>query len=293
VKIRLGIGGSVSDPTQLRALGQAISTCGFDSIWLPEVLGQPAIDPAVGLSYLAGVHPTLKLGTTMLFTGVNPVSLAKKLASLDQVSSGRLLVTAVPGLTTGSEPSAIGMSPKVGGPVIEDALAVMRALWRGETLNHEGPSGTFVDVSLSPRPIQDPLEVWLAGMAERSLARCGRVGDGWLPTLCSPDQVARGREVIEAAAAGAGRVISDEHYGVSLGYFPTGYPDGLADRLATRLQGQALCDVIPRHYDEIAPLLERFIAIGFSKFVLRPLLPILDWEEELTLLGRAVLHVQR
>lgn len=293
MKIRIGIGGSVTTLEGLRSLGQAISTHGFDSIWLPEVLGQPAIDPAVGLSYLAGVDETLKLGTTMLFTGVNPVALAKRLASLDQVSGGRLLVTAVPGLTTGSEPSAIGLSPYFGGPVIEDALTVMRALWRGETLNHEGPSGTFTDVSITPLPVQNPLEVWLAGMAEKSLLRCARVGDGWLPTMCSPDQVARGREVIEKAATGAGRVISDEHYGVSIGYLPHGYPDGFVDRVAPRLKGQHVTEVIPSRYEDMAPLLERFLEQGFSKFVLRPLLAVLDWDEELSTLGQAVLHIQR
>jgi len=293
VKIRIGIGASATTAEEVRSLGQAILVTGFDSIWLPEVLGQPAIDPAVGLSYLAGVHPALKLGATMLFTGVNPVALAKRLASLDQVSGGRLLVTAVPGLTTGSEPSAIGLSPKVAGPVIEDALQVMRALWRGETIDHEGPAGTFKGVSISPLPVQDPLEVWLAGMAERSLLRCGRVGDGWLPTMCSPSQVARGREVIEASASAVGRVISDEHFGVSIGYLPSGYPDGFSDRMAKRLQDEALSDVIPSRYDDIAPLLDRFIAVGFSKFVLRPLLPILDWDAELETLGEAVLHVQR
>jgi len=293
MKIRIGIGASVTDAESVRALGQAILTSGFDSIWLPEVLGQPAIDPAVGLSYLAGVHPTLKLGTTMLFTGVNPIALAKRLSSLDQVSGGRLLVTAVPGLTTGSEPSAIGMSPKVSGPVIEDAIEVMRALWRGETLNHDGPSGRFTDVSISPLPIQDPLEVWLAGMAERSLLRCGRVGDGWLPTLCSPRQAAHGREVIEHSASAAGRVMSDEHFGVSIGYFPAGYPDAVLARITPRLQGEAVTDVIPGHLHEIAPLLERFVEVGFSKFVLRPMLPVLDWDEELSTLGDAVLHVQR
>jgi probable F420-dependent oxidoreductase len=293
VKIRIGIGASVTTAQELDGLGHAILTSGFDSIWLPEVLGQPAIDPAVGLSYLAGVHPTLKLGTTTLFSGVNPVGLAKRLASIDQVSGGRLLVTAVPGLTTGSEPSAIGRHPGNAGPVIEDALSVIRALWSGETIDHDGPSGKFSGVSISPLPVQDPLEVWLAGMAERSLERCGRVGDGWLPTACTPESAARGRSVIEAAAQRASRVISDEHFGVSIGYFTGGYPEPLRASLERRLGGQRLDEVIPATLADIAPLLERFIAHGFSKFVLRPLAPVRDWTEELALLNDAVLHLQR
>ena len=99
--------------------------------------------------------------------------------------------------------------------------------------------------------------------------------------------------MIEASAAASLRVISDEHFGVSIGYLPSGYPEGFADRVAHRLQGEELTEVIPSRYEDIAPLLERFVAVGFSKFVLRPLLPVLDWDEELQTLGEAVLHVQR
>jgi len=60
--------------------------------------------------------------------------------------------------------------------------------------------------------------VWLGGTVPAALERCGRLSDGWLPSLCTPDEAAAGRVVIEDAAARTGRSISGEHFGVSIGY---------------------------------------------------------------------------
>src|SRR5207247_7399018 len=81
-----------------------------------------------------------------------------------------------------------------------------------------GAAGTCGDVTLSPLPVQQPREVWLGGTAPAALERCGRLSDGWLPSLCTPEEAAAGRVVIEEAAARAGRSISSEHFGVSIGY---------------------------------------------------------------------------
>ena len=132
----------------------------------------------------------------------------------------------------------------------------------------------------------------MAGNAPKSLERCGRIGDGWLPAMCTPHEVDLGRTVIHAAASQAGREISDEHFGVSIAYCTNGYPDQLAKQIARRLGDRRLEDVVPARRQEVAPLLERFIAAGFSKFVLRPLLPVADWDEELSLLAPEVLFLE-
>ncbi len=292
MKIRIGIGAAPTTLEALHEVAQAVSSGGFDSIWLPEVLASPVLDPVVALAVLAATAPRLKLGTTVLFTGTNTIRLAKRLASLDVVSGGRLLVTAVPGLTTGTEPSAIGLDPRNAGPVLEEVLGVLRQLWSGASVTHDGPAGTFTNVTVRPTPVQHPLEVWLGGTASNSLLRCGRVGDGWLPSLCTPEEVASGRVVIEREAALHGRAISEEHFGVSLGYFAHGYPEGLEDSMASRLKGRVLADVIPSTLDEVPVLLERFIAEGCSKFVLRPLDGGVDYAEAFSALSPFVVGLQ-
>src|SRR5262249_9749040 len=221
-KIRIGVGAGTSSCTteSMDELVTGLDELGFDSLWLSEVLTGPGLDPVVGLGWAAASNPRLKIGTTMLLPGRNVLRLAKQLASLDVLSKGRLLVTLVPGLTYAPEREAIGVDPKQRGAFIDEALPLLRRLWAGATVSHDGPAGHLREVKLSPLPVQTPLEVWLGGTAPAALERCGRLSDGWLPSLCTPEEAAAGRVAIEAAAARAGRSISSEHFGISIGYAP-------------------------------------------------------------------------
>jgi len=292
MKIRIGIGaaGAASTPQALAELVSAIDDLGFDSLWLSEVLTGPVIDPLVGLAWAAAANPRVKLGTTALLPGRNVVRLAKQLASLDVLCHGRLLVTLVPGLTYSPEREAIGVDPKRRGAVIDEALPLLRRLWAGETVGHDGPAGSFRDVKLSPLPVQQPLEVWLGGTAPAALERCGRLSDGWLPSLCTPEEAAAGRVVIEEAAAKAGRSISSEHFGVSIGYARAPIDPATA-RAMTARRPRAL-ELTPVGLPALRTLMERFIAVGFSKFVVRAVVAPASWRAELEALSAAVGDLQ-
>src|SRR6202158_4709835 len=270
MKIRIGVGaaGASSTPEALADLVTSIDELGFDSLWLSEVLTGPVIDPVVGLAWAAAANPRVKLGTTMLLPGRNVLRLAKQLASLDVLCRGRLLVTLVPGLTYAPEREAIGVEPKRRGAFIDEALPLLRRLWAGETVSHDGPAGSFRDVKLSPLPVQQPLEVWLGGTVPAALERCGRLSDGWLPSLCTPEEAAAGRVVIDEAAAKAGRSISGEHFGVSIGYAREPIDPATARPMTAR-RPRAL-ELTPVGLPALRQLIERFIGVGFSKFVVRP-----------------------
>jgi probable F420-dependent oxidoreductase len=216
--------------------------------------------------------------------------LAKQLASLDRLSGGRLLVTLVPGLTYAPERDAIGVEPKQRGAFIDAALPLLRRLWAGETVDHDGPAGHFKDVRLAPLPVQQPLEVWLGGTAPAALERCGRLSDGWLPSLCTPAEAAAGREVIEAAASRAARSISPEHFGMSIGYASAPLDEAAARALAAR-RPRAL-ELTPVGYAALRRTIEQFIAVGFSKFVVRPVITPASWGAELEALADAVGDLQ-
>jgi len=292
MKIRIGVGaGSGSCTTESMAeLVTGLDELGFDSLWLSEVLTGPGLDPVVGLGWAASSNPRLKVGTTMLLPGRNILRLAKQLASLDALSKGRLLVTLVPGLTYAPERDAIGVEPKQRGAVIDEALPLLRRLWAGETVSHDGAVGRFQEVKLSPVPVQQPLEVWLGGTVPAALERCGRLSDGWLPSLCTPDEAARGREVIEAAAAKAGRSISNEHFGMSIGY-ATKPIDPATARVMTARRPRSL-ELTPVGLPVLRQRIEEFIAVGFSKFVVRPLTVPPSWRTELDALAAAVGDLQ-
>jgi probable F420-dependent oxidoreductase len=236
----------------------------------------------------------LKIGTTMLLPGRNLVWLAKAVATLDVLSGGRFLLTFVPGLAMGGESSAIGIPSAARAEQMEDALPVLRRLWAGQVVSHEGPAGSFAEVSVSPLPAQDPFDVWLGGNVPAALDRCGRLADGWIPAFCTPADAAAGKAEIDRVAVAHGRAISPEHFGVSLAYAPEGTDVGAlaSSPLARRARGRPLEDIIPVGRGGLRSMLERFLEVGFSKFIVRPMAPPEDWPAELERLAGSVGDLQ-
>jgi probable F420-dependent oxidoreductase len=294
LKVRIGIGAGVAglDGAEVAVLAGDLADLGFDSLWLPEILSLPGLDPLVGLAWAGGSNPRLKLGTTMLLPGRNPMRLAEQVASLDALSGGRFLVTFVTGLARGPERDTVGMEPAARGHAVDELLPLMRRLWLGELVTYDGPYGRIPGVQLSPRPVQDPFDVWLGGIARPSLERCGRLADGWLPALCSPTEAAQGKQVVEEAAAASGRAIDPEHFGVSIGYARRALPEPAVAALASRARGRPLADLVPVGLPALRELVQRFVEVGFSKFVVRPVEPPERWRSELEDLAGAVLDLQ-
>ncbi len=293
MKVRIGIGaGASTGPEELGVLADDLEELGFDSIWLPEILTGATVDPLVGLAWLGGRNPGLKLGTTMLLPGRNLLRLAKAVASLDALSAGRFLVTMVPGIAQGAEREAVGPPPGQRGALMDEAMPVLRRLWAGERVTHRGALGDLEDVALSPLPVQDPFEVWSGGQTRAALLRCGRLFDGWLPAFCTPKEAAEGRQVVDEAAEEAGRSISPEHFGVSVLYRRSDPSGPAADLLRSRLRGRELDEIVPAGLPALGALLEDFVALGFSKFVVRPLESPGRWRGELEELAVAVGDLQ-
>jgi probable F420-dependent oxidoreductase len=300
MKVRIGVGmgaassGTVSGGTEgsFAGLIDDLDELGFDSIWLPEVLTAPTLDPLVGLAFAAAHSRRLKLGTTMLLPGRNPVRLAKELATLDVLSGGRVLCTFVPGLPRRPETGAVGVAGPDKASLMDEMLPLLRTLWSGTTVSHHGRAGEFDDVTLSPLPVQQPLEFWTGGMVPAALRRCGRFADGWLPSTCTPAEVAAAKVVIDEAAAEAGRTISPEHFGVSLAYATEPLSPKLMRALGSSRRGVDPAQVVPVGIDGLRAMLEEFVAVGFSKFVVRPLAEPDSWRSELEALAAGVLDLQ-
>jgi probable F420-dependent oxidoreductase len=281
VRFGIGVGRDAGEPATLVEVGQAIGQFGFDSIWLSEILSGDVPDPVVSLAYLAGRLPGLTLGTTMLFPGKNVARLAKALATLDRCSGGKLLVTFVSGLVAGPERAAVGVAPAERGAVIDEGLPLLRRLLAGERVTYTTPAGVVEEIAAGPRAIQEPLEFWLGGMGRAALERCGRLGDGWLPSLCTVDEALVGRAVIEDAAAAAGRAIDPEHFGVSLTYARDAIEPAALATIARRARGHDPATLVPVGRDALRSTIAAFVAAGFSKFVLRPHHIAATWAVEL------------
>jgi probable F420-dependent oxidoreductase len=292
VRIGVGLGAGAADSAVFVEAVRYMQECGFDSLWLSEVLTTGVVDPLTGLAYAGGVTRKLKLGTTMTVTGRNPVRLAKELATLDRLSNGRLLLVFVPGLTDPLEDQALGVPVKQRGAWLDEVLPLVRRLWSSESVSHSGPLFCYEGLTIQPKPLQNPLEVWLGGTAPSALRRAGRLADGWLPSLCTPAEAAAGRAAIEAAAAEVGRRIDPEHFGLSIAYATESIPAAQVARIAKRRPGIDPASVIPLGYGGLREALERYIDVGFSKFVVRPAETPTSWPQELDRLADGVLTLQ-
>jgi probable F420-dependent oxidoreductase len=293
VKIRIGVGlGAAGAIDEFGSVVCDMEQCGFDSLWLSEVLSNPAIDPLAGLAFAAGTVRKLKLGTTLALPGHNPVRLAKELATIDRVSGGRLLLVMVPGLSDPLEQQAIGIPMRERGAWIDEVLPLLRRLWTEDAVVHAGARFSYDGLTVRPRPLQSPLEMWLGGTAGSALRRCGLLGEGWLPSLLTPAEALAGRRTIEAAAADAGRRIDPEHFGVSLGYARTAISERQIAQVAKRRPGVDPSTLVPIGLSGLRERLQAFIDVGFSKFVVRPSDPPASWPTELHELAEAVLPLQ-
>lgn len=276
MKIRIGYGlgtaGATNDQDRFRELVDGLERLGFDSLWLSERIGGDCLDPMVGMSYACARTTKLKVGMSVLvLPGRNPVVLAKSIASLDRLSGGRVLPAFGLGIANAAEHQAFGVDRKDRGRWFNEALPLMRRLWAEDNVSHDGKRFTLENVTVRPRPIQDPVEVWLGGASPLELKRVGRHADGWLPSFCTPAQVDRDREIIQQHAAEHDREIEDEHFGALIPYRNDG--EEMSDRFRTILEMRNPeadpAEVLPTK-SELPATLQRFIDVGFSKFVLVP-----------------------
>lgn len=288
MKIRFAVGpptGRVS-ASDLISFAVALEDSGFDGIWLSDLPVAPVLDPMLALALLAGRTRRLRLGANVVPFGRSPFVLARTLAQLDQISEGRLLLSFVTGLGHPGERDALGLDGANRGAVLEDVLGRVRSCWAGE----QGEEGGGAPPSA--RPVQDPLEVWLGGRGPKALDRVGRIADGWLGSLLTADEAGTACQRIQAAAAGAGREVDPEHFGMSIAYARVAaQPSQLAD-LTNRRPDVDPRELVPVGADGLRTLVRTYVDAGLSKFVVRPTAVGDSWTSEAAWLAAAVLDLQ-
>lgn len=290
VKIRIGFGLGTqtftNDAATLGPLVETLERLRFDSLWLSERLTGDAPDPLVALSWVAARTERIKLGTSVLvLPGRNPVVLAKELATLDRLSNGRLLPAVGLGAPNPVEHSAFGVDRTQRGALFDEAIGLMRRLWSEDDVTHDGAHFRVEHVTLLPRPVQKPIEMWLGGTAPSELRRAGRLADGWIPSFCTLSDVEEGWPIINQVAADNDRSIDAEHLGVLIAYTHDAIPDLLRVYLARRRPDLDASDVIPVGIEALRERIEAFVGVGASKFVVVPIGDPPSWEDELEALA--------
>jgi probable F420-dependent oxidoreductase len=160
------------------------------------------------LAWVAGRFRKVRIGTSVVVVPMrNAVVLAKELATIDELSEGRLIV----GLGAGwhrREFANVGVADRfhVRGAYLEETIALFRHLWSGSREPFHGRFHEFEDFVFGPLPAQGAnLPIWLGGRNERALERAGRVADAYHASASSPAMIAERVPAIRAAAEAGGR----------------------------------------------------------------------------------------
>ncbi len=268
-----------------------------DSIWLSDRLSSPAPVPEVmtTLAAIAARTTRLKFGPSVVVLPYRtPVVAAKEMATVDWLSQGRLLPAVGVGVELPREFDASGVPFAERGRRTDEAIRVMRLLWTQDEVTFQGDFFKLDRVSIFPKPWQTPPPIWIGGKSLAAMRRTARLGDGWIPSFITPDEMRTGIQAVHDLAAAAGRQVPEDHFGTLINY-------ALADSEAAAL---ALAQpYVPRgRVDEstmrqctafgpagrLLEKVEEYVKAGASKFILRPLCPPDRMLEQLALVAEHV-----
>ena len=244
--------GRTADPAWIRALAQHLEACGFDAIVAVEhsvmmaeysstypydpsgrveLAADCAVpDPLELLSFVAACTTTLGLATGVLvLPNHHPVVLAKRVATLDALSAGRLRLCVGMGWMR-EEIEACGTDFATRGRRADEQLQVLRALWSGEPTSFHGEWFSFDHAVSVPAPGVRSIPVHVGGHSLAAARRAGRYGDGLQPLGVVGPALAELREVMAASAVSAGR--DPDRLELTLGHLVERIDRDRAERMA-------------------------------------------------------------
>lgn len=228
MKVGLAFASSIAqDHKRSMELCRRAEAAGFESLWrgehvimpdaivskypytpdgkIPAEPETPIPDPLIWLAFAAAAAPTMRLGTCILIVPQrNPLILAKELATLDQLSGGRVEL----GLGVGwmqEEFDALGIPWERRGARNDEYIEAMRALWAGPHAEYHGDFVNFKPATCSPRPVNGDIPVIVGGDSEAAVRRAARIADGYFPGEGDADRLAGLITRVKQATEDAGR----------------------------------------------------------------------------------------
>jgi probable F420-dependent oxidoreductase len=199
---------------------------------------RPFLEALTTLAYVAGATHRVRLATAVLVAPYrHPLLQAKQIATLDTLSGGRLEVGFGAGWLA-EEFEALGVNYEDRQSLSDETIEVMKKLWTGKSVTHEGKHFTLNGVTCLPAPAQRPgPPLWIGGISPRALRRVVESDAGWIAPTQSTDEVAalvaRLRELGDGRAPrAAARVVvrtGDGGDDASPALDPNGSPDVIAE----------------------------------------------------------------
>jgi probable F420-dependent oxidoreductase len=213
--VRFGFGipqvvdGSHLDVAGLRSMLMATEELGFHSAWIMDqpLTTAPALEPITTLGYAVAVTESVRLGTAVVLTALRqPVQLAMELATLDQLSGGRLIVGVALGDRTDFYP-AFGISASHRVARFMEGLELLKRLWTEESVTFTGRFWQAERLTAQPKPVQRPHPpIWFGGRSKPAIDRAVRNGDGWIGAgISTVDQFKEQASLVRATLDAMGR----------------------------------------------------------------------------------------
>jgi len=191
-----GTGGDMLDAGPVGELAQLAERHGWSGFaftehpapterWL-NAGGHQSLDPFAALAHVAAVTQRLTLLTYLAVLPYrNPLSLAKSAATVDKLSNGRFVLGAGTGYLK-AEYFALGVDFDERNALFDEALDVMPMYWKGDAFDYQGRHFNARGTIGRPRPVQDPIPIWIGGNAKLTLRRVGERAHGWMPLFATP-----------------------------------------------------------------------------------------------------------
>lgn len=209
----------IGSPGEVADVAVRAEQLGLDSVWvnhhvvnigyIGERLGErPYHDALTVLTWAAARTERVRLGTSVLVMPyLHPMVTAKALATLDQLSGGRVIA----GLGVGSLPdenAVLGVDYDGRGQWSDEFIEIMQALWAGGPASYAGDHFGFEGVVTSPKPAQEVMPIWIGGAGAPARRRAVRYGSGWHP-MCSVRSLAKRMPSLVSDLTAVGRSRSD------------------------------------------------------------------------------------
>jgi probable F420-dependent oxidoreductase len=265
----------------------------IDSIWQGGHIISPAYtgEAITRLALITAWTERVRVGTSILLLPLyQPVVVAKQIADLDSRSGGRVSVGVGVGGEFRAEFDAVGVPVAERGARTDEAMQVLRLLWKGGPVSHHGKFFNFDDTEIRAvalrRDERPPVQpggppLLVSGRKEPAMRRAARLGDGWMPYLMSPSAYARTVTTIRQEAEAAGRGLTDFEWMMYLYTSIRRDGDKARDDVATFLgrgygnKPQAMLDrIAPAGTpDEVAVRLQEYVDAGVRHFIVSPAAP--------------------
>lgn len=258
-------------PEALARVAVRAEQTGYSTIWVSDHLLVPEsggtippieiLDPIPTLAYVAALTSKIRIATSVLVVPYrNAIVLGKKLATIDRLASGRLIVGAASGWLE-AEFRALGAPFERRGAYTDEAIRLWRELWSERTPEFSGEFFHLSAMRFGPRPQTGTIPIWIGGTSKRAVRRAIELGDGWHGTRMKPEEVALRLKWIREISAEKNRSLR----GFSLSHRVY---LGFADKW-TETGGYVQGIMAPPR--ELAAYLARFAEIGIEELLITPI----------------------